>query len=53
MPRSRPVWAGAVRRTEDAVLLLVVVLAVPLLILLIGMPIVLGLRAAIELLSRL
>lgn len=30
VPSVRPQWAGAVRRTEDAVLLVVVVLAVPL-----------------------
>lgn len=44
---------GVAARAEDAVLLLVLVFAAPLLILLIGMPLALGLRAVIELLGRL
>jgi len=50
--RSEPLWGGAVARAEDAVVLLGLVFAAPFLILLIGMPIVLCVRAAIELLGR-
>lgn len=49
---SRALWDGAVGRAEDAVLLLLLVLATPLVILLIGMPIALCLREAIRLFSR-
>jgi len=53
VPGSRFGVGWAVGRAEDAVLLLLVILAAPLLILLIGVPIVLCLRVAIELLGRL
>jgi hypothetical protein len=46
-------WDATVGRVEDAILLLALVLAAPLLILLLGMPIVLCVWAALELLRRL
>jgi hypothetical protein len=53
MTTSRPRRGAAAGRIADAALLLVLVLTAPLVILLIGMPIVLCLRAAIEILGRL